>query len=112
MDLIADRTERLAFEERERQRLRMQQFEELRSESNSVAVRVRAWEKLHGLRLPTSPTHAILPVISAATGIPVAAIREEQRARRDARLPQTGAKVEVPALEGDVRLDTTASPQK
>jgi hypothetical protein len=112
MDLIADLTERLAFEERERERLRMQQFEELRSEINSVAVRVRAWERLYGLLLPTSPTHAILPVISVATGIPVAAIREEQRARRDARLPRPVAKVQVPAREEDVRLDTTASQQK
>jgi len=110
MPVIVDRAERLAFEQRERERLRLQHFEELRSEFNSIAVRVRAWEKLYGLRLPTSPTHGILPVISVATGIPVAAIREEQQARRDARPPPPVAKESPP--EGGVRLDTTASEQK
>jgi len=111
MDVILDRSARLAFEEQERERVRMQRYEELRSESNSTAVRVRAWEKLHGLRLPTSPTHGILRVISVATGIPVVALREEQQARRDARLPRPVAKVEVPALEAEVRLETGASQQ-
>ncbi|HEY4212427.1 MAG TPA: hypothetical protein VGM84_13190 [Steroidobacteraceae bacterium] len=85
MQVIVDRSERLALEEQERERTRAQHYEELRSEFNSAAVRLRAWEKLHGLRLPTSSNHPILRVISAATGVPVAAIRDEQQARRDAR---------------------------
>jgi hypothetical protein len=98
MHVVVDHTERLALEQQERERVRTQHFEELRSEFNSTSVRVRAWEKLHGLRLPTSDDHAILDVISAATGIPLSAIREEQQIRRDARAGRTSAKVEAPAV--------------
>jgi hypothetical protein len=89
MDTILDRRARLELEAQERQRLRALQYEELRSELNSTGVRVRAWEKLHGLRLPTSSTHHILGVISAATGIPVTDLRDEQQARRRASTLRT-----------------------
>jgi hypothetical protein len=95
MDAIADHRERRKLEEKERDWQRTQQFEELRSEFNSTAVRVRAWEKLHGLRLPTSSNHRALHVISAATGIPVASLRDEQHARREARTARPAAQVEV-----------------
>jgi len=88
MHVIMDRAERLAMEGLERERVREQRYEELRSEFNSTAVRVRAWEKLHGLRLPTSSLHPILRVISASTGIPIAAIRDEQQSRRSAPATQ------------------------
>ena len=73
---------RLTLEEEERARKRTSQFEELRSELNSVPVRIRAWEKMHGLRLPSDPAHPILRVIASTTGISVARLREEQQARR------------------------------
>lgn len=99
MQLIEDRNERLAREELERERTRTQRYEELRSEFNSTAVRIRAWEKLHGLRLPSSSIHPILRVISVATGIPLADIRGEQQTRRDARAGQPAAgKIEAPAI--------------
>ena len=98
MQVIVDPSERLALEEQERERVRAQHYEELRSEHNSIAVRVRAWEKLHGLRLPTGSAHPVLRVISAATGIPVAAIRDEQQARRDARLGRPVAEAEAPPV--------------
>ena len=82
LELLADHRERLAFEEKERLRKRTSQFEELRSEVNSVPVRVRAWEKMHGLRLPSDPAHPILRVIASDTGISLACLREEQLARR------------------------------
>src|SRR5579862_8969460 len=85
MELLTDHRERLAAEEEERLKQRARQFEELRAEFNSVPVRIRAWEKMHGLRLPTSPAHPILDVISSVTGIPLAALREEQLARRPRR---------------------------
>ncbi len=99
MQLIEDRNERLAREEYEREQTRTQRYEELRSEFNSTAVRIRAWEKLHGLRLPTSSIHPILRVIAAATGIPLADIRGEQQTRRDARAGQPPAgKIEAPVV--------------
>jgi hypothetical protein len=79
--------ERLAMEAEERARQRARQHEELRSEFNSAQVRIRAWEKIHGLRLPSSPVHPILEVIASATGISLAALREEQHARRSRQAP-------------------------
>lgn len=79
---LADHRERLAVEEEERVNERARQLEELRSTFNSAPARIRAWEKMHGLRLPTSPTHPILAVIACATGIPLPALRQEQQARR------------------------------
>jgi hypothetical protein len=94
-ELLTDHRERLAIEEEERVTKRTRQFEELRSEFNSASVRIRAWEKMHGLRLPTNPDHPVLDVISYATGIPLAALREEQEARRANR-------VRPPATEGEI----------
>ena len=82
LELLAGHRERLALEEEERERKRTNQFEELRSEVNSVPIRIRAWEKMHGLRLPSDPTHPILRVIASTTGISLACLREEQQARR------------------------------
>jgi hypothetical protein len=87
METLAEHRERLTFEEEERVKQRTRQFEELRTELNSVSVRIRAWEKMHGLRLPTDPDHPILDVISSVTGIPLAALREEQLARRSRQEP-------------------------
>jgi aspartate/glutamate racemase len=94
-ELLADHRERLVVEEEERVKQRARQFEELRSELNSAAVRIRAWEKMHGLRLPTNPAHPILDVIASATGVPLVALREEQQARR-------ARGVTPPAEKGDV----------
>jgi hypothetical protein len=80
--LLTDHRERLVFEAEERARQRTRQYEEIRSEFSSVSARIRTWEKMHGLRLPTSPAHPILEVIAAATGVSLADLREEQQLRR------------------------------
>ena len=82
IELLADHRERLALEEEERERKRTNQFEELRSEVNSVSIRIRAWEKMHGLRLPSDAAHPILRVIASTTGISLECLMEEQQARR------------------------------
>jgi hypothetical protein len=97
LDLLADHRERLALEEEERVRKRTSQLEELRSEVNSAPVRIRAWEKMHGLRLPSDPAHPILRVIASNTGISLACLREEQQARRF--MPVTPA-----VVPGDVSM--------
>ena len=94
LELLADHRERLALEEEERERRRTGQFDELRSEINSVPVRIRAWEKMHGLRLPSDPAHPILRVIASTTGISLACLREEQQARRVGRVTHPLAKSE------------------
>jgi len=94
-ELITDHRARLAIEEEERLTQRSRQFEELRAELNSVSVRIRAWEKMHGLSLPTNPAHPILDVIASVTGIPLTSLREEQRTRRSMRATPPAAKREM-----------------
>lgn len=93
VELLADHRERLALEEEERARKRISRFEELRSEFNSAPERIRAWEKMHGLRLPSDPAHPILGLISSTTGVSLASLREEQEARRARQVP--------PSVEGN-----------
>ena len=81
-DLINTHSERLAAEELARAEQRRWGLAEQRSELNSPEVRIRAWEKLHGLRLPSDPTHMVLEVIASGTGLTLAEVHEEQRARK------------------------------
>ena len=52
-----------------------------RSELNDAKLRIQAWEKVHALRLPSSPTHPVLQVIATATDLTLNEILEEQRQR-------------------------------
>ena len=52
-----------------------------RSELNPPEVRIRAWEKVHGLRLPSDSGHPILDVIAVGTRLTLAQVHAEQRAR-------------------------------
>jgi hypothetical protein len=80
-DLIRSPAERLAHEESERAERRRQELAEMRSDVNPPDVRVRAWEKLHQLRLPSDPAHPILDVIAVSTRLTLAEVQEEQRTR-------------------------------
>jgi hypothetical protein len=80
-DLIRTPAERLAHEESERAEKRRQELAEQRSDRNSPDVRIRAWEKIHQLRLPSDPGHPILDVIAVSTRLTLAEVREEQRTR-------------------------------
>lgn len=78
---IQSPAERFAQEEHERAENKRRQLAEQRSEANPPDVRIRTWEKLHGLRLPSDPTHPILDVIAVGTRLTLAQVREEQCAR-------------------------------
>ena len=80
-DLSNDYRARRALEEEERAQRRRVDLEEQRSDLNPPKVRIRAWEKVHGLRLPTDSTHPILEVIAGDTRLTLAEVREEQQAR-------------------------------
>lgn len=80
-DLIRTHAERQAMEEEERAQQRRLALAEQRSNLNSADVRIRAWEKVHALRLPGDPTHPVLAAIAMATGLTIAEVREEQKAR-------------------------------
>jgi hypothetical protein len=76
---IRTHAERLALEEGARAERRRLDLAEQRSDLNSADVRIRVWEKLHGLCLPSDPTHPILDVIAISTRLTVAEVQEVQR---------------------------------
>jgi hypothetical protein len=78
--------ERLAQEEHERTEERRRELAEQRSNLNPPDVRIRTWEKLHQLRLPTDPAHPVLDVIAVSTRLTLAEVREEQRTRAANRI--------------------------
>jgi hypothetical protein len=96
-ELMKDHRARLALEEEERAERRRLQLEEQRSDLNSARVRIRAWEKAHGLRLPAGPSHPILDVIAVGTRLTLAEVREEQQARLADSQAAQGRK---PVVEG------------
>jgi hypothetical protein len=79
--LVQTPAERFAHEEHQREERKRRELAEQRSDANTPDVRIRAWEKLHGLRLPSDPEHPILDVIAVSTRLTLAQVREEQLAR-------------------------------
>jgi len=81
VDLTKTPAERLAHEEYERAERRRRELAEQCSELNPPDVRIRTWEKIHQLRLPSDPTHPILGVIALSTRLTLQDVQEEQRTR-------------------------------
>lgn len=81
LELVRTYAERLALEERERAQRRRLELAEQRSDLNPPEVRIRAWEKLHALRLPQDPGHPVLDVVAISTGLTLSQVRAEQSAR-------------------------------
>ena len=86
-ELSTDYRARLALEKAERDERKRMELEEQRSEANSPRVRVLAWEKAHGLRMPADSEHPILFVIARATRLSIAEVRKEQQARAVGQAP-------------------------
>jgi hypothetical protein len=97
---ITDHRARLALEERERAEQRRLELAELRSSQNPPDVRIRTWEKLHGLRMPADASHPILDVIAVSTRLSLAEVQQEQRAR-SARQAANAQKQRADAAERD-----------
>jgi hypothetical protein len=66
---------RARIEQRERDRA------EVCSSSSPPSERILAWEKMCSLRLPADPEHPVLYVVATLTGLTLAEVREQQRAR-------------------------------
>jgi hypothetical protein len=75
------RADEIAAEEFERAERRRVAFAGLKSDLSSPAERIRAWEKLFGLRLPLDARHAVLVCIAQSTGLTLAEVRYEQASR-------------------------------
>lgn len=81
VEILADYRQRRALEELERAELKRADLAEQHSTVNSVDVRIRAWEKAHGLRMPSDPKHPVLHAIAAATRLSLADVLNEQGLR-------------------------------
>ncbi len=81
-----DYRERQALEALEQEALKRQDCAEQCSTENSVDRRIRAWEKVHQLRMPCSPLHPVLEAIAAATHLTLAEVQHEQQQRSGHRV--------------------------
>jgi len=89
-EVLSDYRQRRALAEYERAQLKRAQIAEQHSALNCADLRIRAWEKVHGLRMPSAPRHPVLAAIAAATQLTLAEVQNEQRLRR---APRASAKV-------------------
>jgi hypothetical protein len=80
-DLVKTPAERRAHDEYERSEKRRLDLAEQHSNLNPPDVRIRTWERIHALRLPSDPAHPILDVIAISTRLTLEEVREEQRTR-------------------------------
>lgn len=89
-ELITDYRSRLALEQFQAAERRKSELAEQSSALNAPEVRIRAWEKAHGLRLPADPAHPVLRFVSAVTRLTLDQVHAEQE-RRLALAHQTAA---------------------
>jgi len=83
----ADYRQRMALLQAEAHERRQQELGEQRSPLNTPADRIRIWERLHQLPMPLSPSHRLITVIAAHTGLTLAEVLAEQRLRATAKTP-------------------------
>ena len=107
-DIIRTHAERLAEEAEERRHQRQRELAEQSSIANPPDARIRAWEKVHALRMPGDAAHPVLEVIAQGTGLALEQIHEEQRARQALRTKRSAgqhssepAKSKTSNSEGD-----------
>lgn len=77
----ADYRARIAAHQEAAAERRRQELLEQRSSTNSPTMRIRIWERLHQIHLPRSPSHRLVDVIAAQTGLAAEDVRDEQRLR-------------------------------
>ena len=92
----AEHWRKVQQQDRERAALRASELAAQVSPMRTAEERIRIWERLHGLRLPSTLAHALVKVVATQTHLTVGEVHAEQQ-RRSARPSQA----EAPAPEGD-----------
>jgi hypothetical protein len=85
VDVMREHRARVAIEEETRVAKRLAAQAEQCESSTAPEARIRAWEKLHELRLPSDAAHPIISIIALATHLTVAEVWQVQQARDTAR---------------------------
>jgi hypothetical protein len=80
-DPLLDHRARIERAQLDAEERRTQSLIDQRSTGNSPDTRVRAWEKLHQVRLPKDPAHSVLLVVAKQTGMSLADVQDVQRQR-------------------------------
>jgi hypothetical protein len=86
-EMLIDFRQRLELEAKERAERRRVNMAEQTLQTNAPSARIRAWERLHELRMPLTPEHPVLNLIAAATQLSMAEVNEEQRLRSGRTTP-------------------------
>ena len=89
-ELLCDYRQRRALEESDRTEQRRLEAAEQYSAVNTAELRIRAWEKVHQLRMPSDILHPALAAIALATQLTLEDVQNEQRLR-SARRASAGA---------------------
>lgn len=79
---VADFRDRLVQRQAEAVELRRRELAEQTSDAHTPAARIKIWERLHQVALPRNPTHRVLRIIAANTGLTLEEVRAEQRERK------------------------------
>jgi hypothetical protein len=74
-------SDRLRIEQEARELRKERHRAEQRNASNTPERRISEWENLHGLQLPSEPSHPLLLAVANGTRLSLAQIRAEQSAR-------------------------------
>jgi hypothetical protein len=73
--------DRLEVRRVEAETVRRRELAEQASDEHTPEVRIKMWERLHQVSLPRSPSHRVLGIIAAGTGLTLEDVRAEQIAR-------------------------------
>lgn len=83
-DYASDLRAQLERRRLEAEQVRHQALLDQRAFDSPPDTRVRVWERLHQLRLPKDPGHAVLARVAEQTGLALADVQEVQRQRAQA----------------------------
>lgn len=95
-DIMREHRARVAIEEETRIEKRRAAQAEQCADSTTPQARIRAWERLHGLRMPSDATHPIVVVIATETHLTIDEIRHEQQARKGRAPVTSDSTIQVP----------------
>ncbi len=80
-DPMMDFRARLVHQQAEVAERRRVDLAEQSSRLKTAEERIRIWERIHEVTLPKDPTHRLVDIIAANTGLTGAEVREEQQRR-------------------------------